>query len=170
MKYQGRIIMKVRKAEIKDAATISKINVETWQDAYKGLIDDSILSARRIDDKRISIWEKIIQNPDFIVLVCEEQDIVGYLSAGSARDEYGINNEIYAFYVHPSAQGNGYGSALIKEYRKLIQNQDFYLYALKDNQKAGDFYTKNGGVIYEQFNRDITIKNQTLEEVCYIFR
>lgn len=162
--------MNVRKAEIEDAEVIARINVETWQDAYKGIIDDSILSARKVDDKRISTWAKIIENPERVVLVCENvEGIMGYLSAGPARDNYGIKNEIIALYVKPIAQRYGAGSALIKAYKQIINEQSFYLYVLQKNQKARCFYEKNGGVIYEKFSRNLNIQDQEYEEVCYVF-
>jgi GNAT superfamily N-acetyltransferase len=162
--------MKVHKAKTEDARIISQINVETWQDAYKGIVDDSILSMRKVDDKRISAWVRTIENPERIVLVCENDErIIGYLSAGPARDNCGIKNEIYALYVKPIAQRCGAGSALIKAYKQIINGQSFYLYALKKNQKAAYFYEKNGGIIYEQFSRNIIIQDQEYEEVCYVF-
>ena len=162
--------MKIRKAKPEDAPIITKINVETWQDAYRGIIDDAILDARKIDEKRISTWAKIIEDINHITLVCEtEGKIVGYLHASYARDDLGIENEITALYVERAAQRKGVGSALIKEYKRIINNKSFYLYALKKNKKAADFYQKNGGVINEKYNHTLTIQGQTLEEICYVF-
>jgi len=162
--------MQVRKAKIEDALAISQINVETWQDAYKGIIDDSILESRKVDEKRISTWAGIIENQERIVLVCEnDEKIIGYLSACPARDNYGIKNEISALYVRPGAQRKGAGSMLLMAYKQIIHNQKFYLYALKENQKAALFYKKNGGVIYDKFNRHLIIQGQEYSEVCYVF-
>ncbi len=162
--------MKVRKARIEDAFVISQINVETWQNAYKEIIDASILNARKVDDKRISTWAKIIESPEHIVLVCEvDEEVIGYLSAGNARDNYSYKNEIFALYVKPVAQRQGAGSALIEAYKHNIKHQGFYLYALKKNQKAACFYKKNGGVVYDKYNRNLTIQDKTYEELCYVF-
>lgn len=161
--------MKIRKAKIEDARKIAEINVETWQNAYKGLIDDAILEARKVDGKRISDWEKNIQNPAVTVLVCEDEEITGYLCAGPARDDFGIENEIYALYVHPTAQRKGYGSELIKKYKQIIKYRPFYLYMLKNNQKAADFYVKNGGRLCEKLARDLTVYHGIIAEECYVF-
>ena len=120
--------MKVRRAEISDAKIITQINVETWKNSYRGLIDDSILNARNVDDKRMKGWQDNIQNPDLIVLVCEDEEIMGYLTAGPARDDFGIENEIYAFYVKPSVQRKGIGTRLMNEYKNIISHKSFYLY------------------------------------------
>ena len=162
--------MKVRFAQIEDAKIISEINVETWHEAYRGIIHDDILRARKVDDKRINTWAEIIQAKGRITLVCENDGkILGYLSAGPARDEYGIQNEIYALYVAPIFQKKGVGLRLIEKYKKVIKNEHFYLYTLKQNKTAIDFYIKNGGAIYEKYARHITIAHQELEEVCFVF-
>ena len=85
--------MRVRKALPEDAEVITNINVETWKAAYKGLMDDDILDNRKADDKRIAHWKEVIENPSLLVLVCEDKEILGYLCAGKARDDYGIKNE-----------------------------------------------------------------------------
>ena len=162
--------MKIRRAKIEDATTIAQINVDTWHNAYKGLIDDAILKARVVDEKRIAAWEETIKNPNRIVLVCENnKEVVGYLTAGPARDDCGFENELFALYVKPSSQNQGIGSALINEYKKIIKNRPFYLYMLKNNQKAAGFYEKNGGVICKKFNRNLEVQGHTFEEVCYVF-
>jgi len=162
--------MIIRKAEAKDARAIAQISVDTWKDAYKGLIDNAVLESRKVDDKRILSWVDNINNPDFIVLVCEDKEILGYLWGGPARDEYGLKNEIYALYVKTSSQRRGIGSELIKEYKQRIKNESFYLYMIKNNKKASSFYEASGGSICEKHNRKLEIPNQTIEEICYIFK
>ena len=163
--------MIVRRAEEKDAEVIAQINVQTWQCAYKGIVADSVLEARKADEKRIATWAGIIQSNERVVLVCEyDGAVAGYLAAGPARDDYGAENEIYALYVKPDFQQKGIGSALIKKYKEVIQNQNFYLYMLKKNERAAGFYLKNGGKVCEEFARHMTIGEQELEEVCYFFK
>ena len=94
--------MLIRKAEARDAISIAQISVDTWKDTYKGLIDETILNSRKVDDKRISGWLENIKNPDFTILVCEDKEILGYLWAGPARDEQEIKNELYAIYIKTS--------------------------------------------------------------------
>ena len=161
--------MRVRKALPEDAEVITNINVETWKVAYKGLMDDDILDNRKADDKRIAHWKEVIENPSLLVLVCEDKEILGYLCAGKARDDYGIKNEVYALYVLPCFQRKGAGAALLRAYKEILRGESFYLYMLKGNQKAGDFYSQNGGKIFEKFARNITVKGHTIEEVCYVF-
>ena len=52
--------MKIRKAEISDAEAIMKINVETWQQAYRGLMPDDVLEQRVCSPERAEKWRKNI--------------------------------------------------------------------------------------------------------------
>lgn len=162
--------MIIRKAEPKDAQAIAQINVDTWKDTYRGLIDDAVLNERKVDEKRIMGWLNRIQDPSYTVLVYEDKDILGYLWAGPARDAYQIKNEVYALYVQPDNQKKGIGSKLLEKYKQQIKGDGFYLYALKNNIKASCFYEKNGGVIWHEATRKIEDKNTQIEEICYVFK
>lgn len=162
--------MNVRRAEIKDAVAITEISVDTWKDTYKGLIDDNILSTRKVDEKRISKWIKNIQDVSAIVLVYEEDEILGYLWAGKARDNHNIKNELYALYVKKNSQRMGVGALLLNEYKKIINQENFYLYALKGNHKALSFYKKMGGEIFPKFNKKIEDNGNIMEELCFVFK
>lgn len=162
--------MIIRRAKPQDARAITEINVSTWKDTYKGLLDDAILEARKVDEKRIAGWLSRIEDPSFIVLIYEDENILGYLWAGPARDKQCIKNEVYALYVQAKAQRRGVGSGLLKEYKKMIKDDSFYLYALKSNKKADEFYKKMGGVPCLEATRKIEEKNHIIEEICYIFK
>lgn len=161
--------MGVRKARLKDAEAIVKINVRTWKESYKGLIADSVLEKGQIDEERISAMRRRIQNQTSTVLVYEDKEIMGFMVGGVARDERKIKNELYAIYVLPDAQHKGIGTQLLSEYKQIMKGRTFYLYTLKNNHRARSFYEKNGGILCEEFNRSITIQDHIIEEVCYIF-
>ena len=161
--------MSVRYAKVDDAEAIVKINVEAWKVSYKGLIADSILDERKVDEKTIlSIQQKVL-NQEAIVLVYEDKEVLGFLTAGSARDEIDIKNELRSIYVRPDAQHKGIGTKLLDRYKQMMKGRRFYLYTLKNNAKSRGFYEKNGGIVCEEFNRSITIDNELIEEVCYVF-
>ncbi len=161
--------MGVRRARLADARAIAEINVRTWKESYKGLIDDSILEKRQVDEKRILHAQQKIQDPSSIVLVYEDEKVLGYVIAGPARDERYIKNELYAIYVQPDVQQKGIGTKLLNEYKRIMNGGNFYLYTLKNNFKARFFYERNGGVLREEFNHNMTIQNFVIEEVCYVF-
>jgi len=158
----------IRKADINDARQIAELNVRTWNDAYKGLIPQDLLDARRVDDKRIADWQKTIQNGNLITLVYDDGQIQGYLCAGPHRDDIGIACELYAIYVKTDNQKKGIGSLLFDEYRRLINNQPFYLYMLTGNP-ASSFYQKMGGKPLPKHNRILDINSHKIDEEIYVF-
>ena len=89
--------------------------------------------------------------------------------AGKKRDKIDIPYEIYAIYVSPQYQRLGIGQALINEYKKLINNQPFYLYMLKGNAPASAFYKQMGGKENVHYNKKISVNEYIIEEEIYIF-
>lgn len=161
--------MGVRKARLKDAEAIVKINVRTWKESYRGYFDDSILDGLQVSEDRILHIQKRIQDPNYTVLVYEDKDVLGFMIAGAARVERRIKNELYAIYIQPDVQHKGIGSKLLSRYKQIMKGKSFYLYTLKNNPKSRGFYEKNGGVMCEEFNRSYDFYGQTVEEVCYVF-
>ena len=104
-------------------------------------------------------------------MVCEDcDDVNGCLVAGANRDDFGFNNELYARYVSSAFQGQGVGHLLMEEYKKIINNAGFYLFALKGNDKAGAFYEKMGGHHESKYDRLLKIGDYDIPEVCYVFK
>lgn len=159
----------IRKATINDASIIAEISINSWKSAYKGLLPPKLLLNRKADKKRITAWKDNIANSDYTVLVYEQNKVCGYLWAGKKRDKIDIPYEIYAIYVSPQYQRLGIGQALINEYKKLINNQPFYLYMLKGNVPASAFYKKMGGKENVYYNKKISVNEYTIEEEIYIF-
>lgn len=160
---------KIRKANIDDALIITKISIETWKKAYEGLLPQELLANRKVDEKRINSWKENILNPNYTVLVYEDEKVCGYLWGGKKRDNIDIPYEIYAIYVNPEYQRAGIGQALINEYKKQINNLPFYLYMLKGNVSASAFYKKMGGKENKLYNRELVVSNYNIEEEIYIF-
>ncbi len=160
---------KIRKAIVDDALIISEISVDTWKKAYDGLLPQELLAGRKVDEKRINSWKENILNSDYTVLVYEDEKICGYLWGGKKRDDIDVPYEIYAIYVNPKYQRAGIGQALIKEYKKQINNQPFYLYMLKGNVSASAFYKKMGGKENKLYNRELSVGAHNIEEEIYIF-
>jgi ribosomal protein S18 acetylase RimI-like enzyme len=163
--------MSVRLAKAEDAQRITEINLITWEDTYRGLMPDEILNNRIMNEGRVLHCKENIISGDNIVLVYEADDknVVGYIWAGKSRNnDIELFHEIYGFYVDPKFQGNGYGTQLMNEYKKHINDEHFYLYMLKGN-KTHDFYIKMGGVEMKGYAKSMKINNHRIEEVLYRF-
>ncbi len=68
--------------------------------------------------------------------------VVGFAGAGSGRDDdIEIETELYALYVRKNLWGSGFGWRLLTA---AIGAQDAYVWLLRANVRATDFYARQG--------------------------
>ena len=107
----------IRPARPADSAAISRVHVDTWRDAYAGILPDSYLVHRVKAGARQATWRLGAagrSGPAETTLVAELDQVVGFISFGPARHlRDGQVGEIYALYVSPDAQGQGLGRGLV---------------------------------------------------------
>ncbi len=163
--------MKIRYAEVFDAFLIAQIHCNCWQKAYANLIPQFILQKRNFSSERVLRWENRIKAHKDVILVAENNDgkVVAFAWGGKARDEnIFLNFELYALYVDDACQNLGYGSALIKAFANEVK-EGFYLFALKGNEKAYNFYIKKGGILKPEYAKQQEDEGFVLEEDCFFF-
>ena len=166
-----RRMLKIRHATLSDAKSIAIINVTTWKNAYKGLLPDNFLANRNLSEKRIEYIENQIKNKDDICLVAElDNKIIGYCIGGIPRQYADIFcYELRAFYVLPDYQRSGVGKALFNKFKEITANKPFYLYTLKNNSKAIDFYIKNGGKIMPEYTQKLPHPDLEADEILLAY-
>jgi RimJ/RimL family protein N-acetyltransferase len=113
--------MRVRRAEVADAAAIARVHVRSWQIAYRGLIPQDYLD--RLDPaERRERWERGLaeqQWPRSGTLVAECTDgrdgIVGFVHIGPSRDDDAgpTVGEVSAIYALATVWGTGVGRELM---------------------------------------------------------
>ena len=165
--------MIIRKAKSEDAKRVAEINVNGWHTAYKGLVPDDFLDKWQVTEKRIENFKKAIENTDHIFLVAEKDGyVIGYLNGG--KNEKGkrtipIDHEVYGLYIDPTFQRQGVGRALLAEFKKQIQDQQFFLHIMKGNKEAMTFYTEVGGERSPEYDMDHTWGDVTCRIEAFIF-
>lgn len=132
----------IREAHISDATAIARIQVLTWQDAYKDIIPEGFLTQLSVEKKTTS-WEGQIRDHETQILVCEQDsEVVGFIAGGACRDEdLGEYKEIYALYVDPNHQRQGIGALLTNAF---LSSNPHSLWVLSENIPAIQFYEKLG--------------------------
>ena len=163
--------MKIRYAEVFDAFSIAKIHCESWISAYANLLTQQILDKRVFSQERLQRWENRLKEKKSIVLVSENEKgiVTGFAWGGIGRDErITFPFELYALYVDDKEQNRGYGSALLKAFAEAV-NDNFYLFALKGNVKAENFYLKKGGILKPEFEKSQEDQGFVLQEDCFFF-
>ena len=139
----------IRRAAEHDATRIAEIHVETWRDAYRGLIPDDYLDGLDVH-RRAVVWRNIIGAPDEAVFVAVRGErIAGFCSFLRSRDSAAPPEigEIAAIYVQPSAWGRGAGRSLMGAALDHAKSHGFVavtLWVLSSNERAKRFYAKAG--------------------------
>jgi GNAT superfamily N-acetyltransferase len=141
----------LRRAHEADAGGIAEVHVETWRQAYRGLIPAAVLDAVDLD-KRERMWHTELQTlaADRRPWVAVSPDrIVGFVSVGGSRDDNAASSqgEIYAIYVLAECWSRGVGRNLLaRAERDLLAHgySEAILWCLAANQRARDFYEQVG--------------------------
>ncbi len=162
----------IRNVEEKDLKEVVKIQVTSWQDTYKNIIDNSFLDSMNIDEIT-ERRKKDYQKGGFIVAI-ENNEIVGfsrYVDTNQFTPEYDdIDCEIIALYVRLDKKHKGIGKMMfnyiVNEFKQKNKKK-MIIWCLKENYPSKKFYERMGGVIKGEHN--INFGGQEYPEVGYEF-
>jgi ribosomal protein S18 acetylase RimI-like enzyme len=137
----------VRDAKVGDAARLTAVFQDSWQNAYAGIIPhDSLQAMMR---RRNAVWWRSQIRVGEPILVLEVAGKVGgYATAGVARTRAAHQGEIYELYLAPTYQGLGLGEHLFEACRYRLDQrrlEGLIVWALAENTAAIDFYQRRGG-------------------------
>ena len=165
--------MDIRIAGLEDAESIGRIQVASWQSAYKNIVPDVHLNSMDVA-AHASRWTENLstttQNKFTLMAAVDGRDI-GFLSMGPARDENaGFDGELWAVYLHPDFYGQGHGKPFFDDAVSRMKKQGYknmYVWVLKDNMIGRRFYEKMGAVEIKGLTKTVTIADTVLDEVAY---
>jgi GNAT superfamily N-acetyltransferase len=103
----------IRMAELRDAAAIAHVHVQSWLTTYKGIVPQEYLASLN-EAERTSSWEDWLAR-DIIVAVAEiDGEIVGFAGGGPIREPLEpYDAELYTLYLLEDEQGRGLGKGLL---------------------------------------------------------
>lgn len=87
-------------------------------------------------------------------VICNDKEVVGFLSM--------VDNYLAALFIAAQQQGEGYGKNLLKFIKERREN--IHLKVYKKNNKAVQFYLKNGFVVKEELVDEQTAEEEFLME------
>ena len=158
----------IRKANIKDAKEIVKINMLGWKQTYKGIFPQKFLDDLNVDDE-VSIKKSENKINEYAVYEIDNK-IVGIVRYGKNKkdfdDSYG---EIYALYIDNRYQHQGIGTKLFKfAIDELKNNFKVVLVSTLIENSANAFYKKIGGNLIG--NCEFILENNSYTENLYEFK
>jgi len=163
--------LKIRPAREGDAAGLAKVHVDSWREAYRGIISDATLAQLSYPSSQ-SRWERILSAPNefsfHYIAEVKPGEIIGFSSGGPERDgNPDYQAELYALYLLQAYHRQGIGSWLVAATAGglLARGMDsMYVWVLTKNPAVG-FYKAMGGIWIGE--RRIEIAGQQLMEDCY---
>jgi ribosomal protein S18 acetylase RimI-like enzyme len=143
-------VISIRNARPADAEAIAEVHDAAWRDAYRGIIPGRELE-RMIARRGPRWWQAAISRGSRLVVLDFGGRIAGYASYGRNRvPAMPYSGEIFELYLAPEFQGLGMGRRLFEAARRALTDHGYVstlVWALADNQRALDFYTRLGGKI-----------------------
>jgi ribosomal protein S18 acetylase RimI-like enzyme len=151
--------VRVRHAFVDDADAIERIRTDTWRNAYRGLLPDSVLDGLGYDATRRRAQMSVLPAHAFVLVAEDDGAVVGYCIGGRSRTpDDPFSGEVYAIYVLPEHHGRGVGRALLEAAAKELQtrgNLSMVIWVLRENAPARRFYERMGGVHVRDEEREI---------------
>jgi len=138
----------IRTARLDDAGPIARLDVETWQATYAGILGTPYLAGLSPARREIG-WTNVIRRSadDVHVAVNGDGNVVGFGSCGAARGEPGFTAEVFTLYVAPDWQNLGVGrQLLLAMFGRLAAqgHRSVVIWVLRENP-ARFFYQRLGG-------------------------
>jgi GNAT superfamily N-acetyltransferase len=142
-------VIEVRAAVSADADEVARVQVRSWQSAYRGLIAQDYLDGLRpeVFANRYTFGRVGLRMPSTLVAV-DDSAICGLATTGLGRDIDLPNfGELMAIYVDPTYMRTGVGRLLMlaaRERLRLVGVTGAALWVLDGNVRARRFYERDG--------------------------
>ena len=156
----------IRVAELRDAAAIAHVHVQSWLTTYEGIVPTEYLASLN-EAERVPLWQDWLTR-DIIVLVAEIGDkVVGFAGGGAIREPLeNYDAELYTLYLLQEAQGRGVGKVLLNAVLQALVERGYEstLVWVLERNTAVHFYLKAGA--QKVTSKEIGIGGVQLSEVA----
>jgi len=140
----------IRTATLGDAAEIARVQTQSWQTSYRGILPDQILDTMDTA-RRATLRREILSDGDALNLVAYDttfNDLVGFCNAGKSRREGPRVGELYEIYIVDRAKRFGLGRELFESTASWCRTHgmtSLIIWVLEQNHHARRFYEAMGG-------------------------
>ena len=146
-------MVRIRAADLTDAAAIARVHVDSWRTAYCGLVPDSYL-ARLSYEESEATWCRILGEGAGKCLFVAEADnggVVGFALGGPGRARDPVDptyqGELWGIQILEAHRRQGIGRALVREVVRWLAARgmhSMFVWFLQD-AAARHFYEALGG-------------------------
>jgi len=148
----------IRKATISDLEIIQEISKQTFIETFAAVnTPENMENYVRENFNSVQVASEINNRESAFYLASLENEIIGYmkLNIGNAQTEKQKENnlEIHRIYVLQAFHGKKMGQLLLDEAIKIAQQtgvESIWLGVWEENQRALQFYSKNGFVEFDK--------------------
>ena len=136
----------IRVAEVRDAAAIAHVLVQSWVTTYDGIVPTEYLASLN-EAERVRLWQDWLTR-DISVFVAEiAGEGSGCVGGGAIRESVeAYDSELYTLYLIKEAQGRGVGKALLGAVIQALDEKGYrsmLVWVLEENP-AVQFYERAG--------------------------
>jgi len=136
--------IKIIPAEITHVKELATLHIRAWQEAYKNIVPQEIMSSLSIEGRTKAFTEAIHGKSKNTYSCMLNNVVIGFVTLGNCRDS-DINNagEIWGIYLDPKFWRKGIGTELANwaiDYLKQSGFNKIILWVFKDNLPSRKFY------------------------------
>ena len=161
----------IRAARTSDARAIARLDVDTWQATYAGILTTSFLVGLSVQRREIG-WATVIEREprDVQVAVDADGNLLGFGSCGRIRGRAEFAGEVFTLYISPDWQNQGIGRRLLLSlFERLVALGcgSVIIWVLRENPSRY-FYQRLGGREVKQ--RAFSMGGQKIAAAGYAWR
>ena len=144
----GSSALTVRPARAEDAAQMARVNVQCWQETYRGLMSDAVLDDPGLLAARGRFWTAALTDERYrgnrVAVAERDGHLVGIAMSGPPLDAGAWARQLYVLYVRAAEHGRGAGPTLLEAV--VDPDESATLWVADPNPRAQAFYRKHGFV------------------------
>lgn len=158
----------IRGARATDVCAIARVHVQSWREAYRGLLPQPYLDQLSVAAHERQ-WHRTFGDGGWAFVAEWERRIVGFASGGLSRGRRDVNGELYLLYVLRAHHGQGIGRALFDACHLELARRGHYgllVWVLADND-ARRFYERLGGEPAGEAK--VAVAGRQLRELAFVW-
>lgn len=160
-------MIRIRRAEPRDASAIARVHVAAWRSAYAGILPDAYLAQLSVQRQSHYYWAGL--EAGHSAWVAEgDGAVVGFATAGRARAGP-ADGEVETLYVLDDWREQGLGRGLMQcAARRLASTgcRSAFLWVLRDNPSRW-FYQRLGG--RRVADSQVLVAGATVPKTAYVW-